>query len=136
MLNFQASIFSIKLFRSVEILKIGNFEYEPYDTELTNKIINFIKEFNEFKEDTKKWVNEVKKIDLKDNNHMSNKSKTRRLIKVKEDNSRLYRIGFNLMIETLKKTGTKTKMELKIPIIPRKHRGYAMLMSGPLFNVQ
>lgn len=40
------------------------------------------------------------------------------------------------MIETLKKTGTKTKMELKIPIIPRKHRGCAMLMSGPLFNVQ
>lgn len=89
LLNFQASIFSIKLFRSVEIPKIGNFEYEPHDTELTNKIINFIKEFNEFKEDTKKWVNEVKKIDLKDNNHMSNKSKTRRLIKVKEDNSRL-----------------------------------------------
>ena len=37
----------------------------------------------------KKWVNEVKKIDLKDTNHMSNKSKTRRLIKVKEDNPRL-----------------------------------------------
>ena len=88
-MNFQASIFSIKLFRYVEILNNGNFEYEPQDTELTNKIINFIKEFNESKEDTKKWVNEVKKIDLKDTNHMSNKSKTRRLIKVKEDNPRL-----------------------------------------------
>lgn len=44
----------------IEIPANENYPDEPQDTIFKRKIIRFIKELKEFKEDVKKWLNELK----------------------------------------------------------------------------
>lgn len=50
----------------IEMFSTKNYFDEPQNTTFKRTIINFIKEFREFKEDTKKHLNEIKENILKE----------------------------------------------------------------------
>lgn len=65
----QVSVFSLKHTNSVErfVFANGNYLDKAQCTRFKGTIINFIEEFKEFKEDTKKQLNKIKEEKLNEN---------------------------------------------------------------------
>lgn len=67
----QVSIASPKLTRPVEMFANKNYLHESHDTEFNRTFTNFVKEFKEFEEYTKKQFNGTKEKELKENKCLS-----------------------------------------------------------------
>lgn len=83
--------------------------------EFKRAIINFTKEFDEFKQDSKNQLNGIKEKVLEENKHLSGAQENTNWQKWQRQSNTL-RTECNTELETLKRTHAELKVELKNPI--------------------